>query len=481
METGRRAEVRPPADQLQEKKTMPETIPYLTGIDGVTGKPVSAPTLEKIATLLRERLLKQPPRRRDFRDPDDLSKTGWGVVFAPDEHATAVREALKPLLDHRKAQAGERYREYLGDDGYLPEKSFLDFLTRHGAGPGLADPTTVPCYLLLVGSPEQIPYEFQYGLDQQRAVGRLHFDRIEDYTRYAEAVVEAEQTRRPALRVAFFGPRHDPGTEISNEGLLAPLIDSTRERSDCWVRCFLGERATKTSLQGLLTEGEVPDLLFTAGHGLVYGSGHQRQLSHQGALVCQEWRGQGAPEPAHVFCGEDVNGTAGLQGLLTFLFACNSAGAPRLSDFASNATDLRTVAPRPFVSALAQRLLGKGALAVIGHVEQVWQCSFLWRTAGYQPKVFVETLRRLLDGAPVGWALEPINQRYTDLATCLSQVLQEHHLGLPVHEKTIAELWTACRDARNYVIVGDPAVRLPGRPEPEPKRRVLRDGRSVQA
>jgi hypothetical protein len=461
---------------------MPATIPYLTGIDGVSGKPVTAPDLETIATLVRERLLVQPPRRRDFRDPYDLSKTGWGVIFArSDESASAVREALEPLLRQRKGQAGERYREYLGDDGFLPQKSALSFLERHGTSPGPPDPTKVPCYLLLVGSPEQIPYEFQYGLDQQRAVGRLHFDQIEDYKRYAQAVVEAEKTRRPSLRVAFFGPRHDSGTEISNEGLLSPLIDSTRERSDCWIRCLLGERATKKSLQGLLTEGEVPDLLFTAGHGLVYGSGHQRQLSHQGALVCQEWGGKGAPESNQVFCGDDVNGTSGLQGLVTFLFACNSAGAPRLSDFASNAADLRTVAPRPFVSALAQRLLGKGALAVIGHVEQVWQCSFLWRTAGYQPQVFVETLRRLLDGAPIGWALEPINQKYMDLSACLNQVLQDLRLGLleepeqdlPERERSIAELWIACRDARNYVIVGDPAVRLPGKPE---KKRVMRGG-----
>lgn len=455
---------------------MPEdSIPYLTGIDGVTGKPVTAPDLDEIARLLRERLLKRPRTTREFLgDPNKLSESGWGVVFAQsDERANAVREALQPLLDHRRSQAGDRFREYRGGGGYIPTESALDFLTRYGTGPGPADPRYVPCYLLLVGSPEQIPYEFQYELDHQRAVGRLHFDRIEDYAEYAKAVVEAEKVARSSRRVAFFGPRHDRGTEISSDGLLSPLIDSVRGRADCWVRCLVGEGATKKGLKGLLSEGDAPDLLFTAGHGLLYGSGHVRQLSHQGALVCQEWPGKEAPEPDQVFAAEDLNGNASLQGLVTFLFACNSAGAPRLSDFAPNATDLRTVAPRAFVSALAQRLLGKGALAVVGHVEQVWQCSFLWRTAGYQPQVFVETLRRLLDGAPVGWALEPINQRYTDLAASLGQVLQEHFLGLSGREKSIAELWTACRDARNYVIVGDPAVRLPGKPE---KKRVMRGG-----
>jgi hypothetical protein len=67
--------------------------------------------------------------------------------------------------------------------------------------------------------------------------------------------------------------------------------------------------------------------------------------------------------------------------------------------------------------------------------------------------------------------LEPINQKYADLAAILLQVLQDRHLNLPGREKSIADLWTACRDARNYVIVGDPAVRLPGK-----KTRVMRGG-----
>lgn len=103
-----------------------------------------------------------------------------------------MREALTPLLDHRKAQAGPRYRQFAGTDGYRPGESKSEFLTRHGHGPGPVNADCIQYYLLLVGDPEQIPYRFQYLLDVQFAVGRIAFDSPLDYSAYAHSVVRAE-------------------------------------------------------------------------------------------------------------------------------------------------------------------------------------------------------------------------------------------------------------------------------------------------
>src|SRR6185295_18407170 len=102
----------------------------------------------------------------DDVDPRELSQTGWGVVFT-ESADPAVVKALTPLLELRREQAGRvraaRYRETT----YRAGESKTDFMRRHGVAPGVAQPEALPYYLLLVGDPEEIPFELQYQLDVQ--------------------------------------------------------------------------------------------------------------------------------------------------------------------------------------------------------------------------------------------------------------------------------------------------------------------------
>jgi hypothetical protein len=411
----------------------------------------------------------------DETDPDDLGDTGWGIVFAADADP-AIREALAPLIALRQQAASSkderRFRVFEGAQGYRPEQSKNDFLLANGGVPGECDPDRVPYYLLVVGSPEAIPFSFQYQLDVDHAVGRLHFDAVEDYARYAAAAVAAEQVRGGrAKRLSLFGPRNpdDDATALSSDVLLGDLAKpGPRGPPPGWaLDATSGEAATKAAFARLLAAPEPPAVLFTASHGMGFRSGNARQARHQGALLLADWPGpvehSGPIPPEMYFSADDLTADTRVAGLIAFCFACYGAGTPALDEFSRLKGDqIRRIAPQPFVAPLARAMTahpGGPALAFIGHVERAWGYSFYWPEAGGATKAFQTALRRLMLGRRVGFALEPLNDKHASLSTDLTTLLQRIDQGYKADETELARLWTANNDARNYVIIGDPAVR----------------------
>jgi hypothetical protein len=420
------------------------------------------------------------PKQMAIIDTDykDLSSGGWGVIF-PWDVDEAVIQALEPLLAWRRSQAGERYREFTKGDGYRYKadgsmfESKNDWLIRHGVGPGPADPEVVPYYLLIVGSPEVIPYRFQTQLDVVYAVGRIYFDTLEEYARYAESVVAAEKKGLSlGKKAAFFGVANpdDRATDMSRSQLVAPLAKDLLEAKENvgWeFNQLLGEQATKAGLTELFNAEMAPALLFTASHGMGFPNGHPLQFSDQGALLCQDWPGpknwRQAIGKDFYFAADDLASDANLFGMLAFTFACYGAGTPRRDEFARKVNNPAQIAPKDFLANLPQKMLGHpggGALAVVGHVERAWGYSFMWGQAGAQLTVFKSTLQGLFNGYPIGRALEDFNNRYAELATMLTNTMELIEFGYRVDPAELTGTWTAHNDARNYVLVGDPAVRL---------------------
>lgn len=408
-------------------------------------------------------------------DSKNLAETGWGVIFAHDADP-AIKEALSELLQHRQRQATQRYeyyyQEYTGNKGYQPRESKNRFLGRQRVGHGPADPHKVPYYLLIVADPETIPYNFQYQLDVQYAVGRIHFDTLDEYAQYAHNVVAAE-TGNLSLprRASFFGVRNrdDRATQLSADRLIKPLADwVTKDKPDWQVQTFLKEEATKAQLGQLLRGSDTPSLLFTASHGMGFPKDEPRQLPHQGALLCQDWPGlmwgnKPIPERFY-FSADDISSDdTGLLGLISFHFACYGAGTPHKDEFAYKDDECSVIAPHAFMARLPQRLLSHpkgGALATVGHVDRAWGYSFIWERAGTQLAVFQSALKRLMEGYPIGAAIEYFNGRYAELSSDLNVQLNgiKHHKT--VNDLELSHLWMANNDARNYAIVGDPAIRL---------------------
>jgi hypothetical protein len=464
---------------------------YANGIDGETGGYSFPPaTEEELAEVIRGQ--RAPENLRDLRirrrlsqagllgtkdgvDPTRIDEAGWGVIFSQDADP-AIKEALTDLIDLRKTQAGAFFRCYDGEQGLKAGESKTDFLARFGMGPGPADPDKVPYYLLLVGSPEAIPYRFQSQLDVQYAVGRIHFNTLQEYANYARSVADSERGAvQLPRRATFFGVANadDPATQLSSTEMIGKLHARFQgEWSDWELNSLIEGAATKTNLESLLGGQDAPAFLFTASHGMGFKAGNAKQMAHQGALICAEWpgprkwAGRGQIPEAHYFAADHLASDANLLGMIAFFYACFGAGTPLIDEFAQGLPGIMpgNLAPFSFVAALPKRMLSLprgGALAVVGHVERTWPSSFRWREAGTQLLVYEDMLTRLRAGNPIGYAVERINERYAELSTVLNDALQPGQDNEQMDAGTLARWWMANNDARGYAIVGDPAVRLP--------------------
>ncbi|MCP4655226.1 MAG: hypothetical protein GY856_07385 [bacterium] len=180
-----------------------------------------------------------------------------------------MKEALEPLLEHRRAQAGPLFKKFDGQQGLRADLRAADWLRHAGVGVGVGDVRQVPYYLMVVGDPEQLPFGVEFDLvGSSYAVGRLAFDTPDAYVRYACNVVRAETAppRRPA-RFTFVGMEHpDDITQESQRYLVRPLVERYTEVEGWDVNAVMGEAATKPKLAELLGGPDTPSVLFAAGH-----------------------------------------------------------------------------------------------------------------------------------------------------------------------------------------------------------------------
>ena len=402
-------------------------------------------------------------------DANALDQAGWGVVFAAQDTRVAEKQhALRRLLAWRKEEAGSLYREFANATGVQPDETGRAFLARFGDAEGPVAVEKVPYYLLLVATPAEISFAVQTELSSRHAVGRVDFASLDELCRYADAIVEREASDfRHAANAAFFAPANpgDVSTARSLQHLASPLADSLQNKRRAWnvIRQF-GAEASKTALVSLVSDERTPSLLFTASHGITLEAGDSRQRGLQGALVTQDWAGPQADRQelaadAYV-ASDDIRSDANLSGMIAVMFACFTGGTPPIDEFLPlEDSTLRVLTPEPFVAALPTRLLVGGAGAVVGHVERAWSTSF-WRPgAGMQIKAFEELMLKLSDGWRVGAALDVLNVKCNEIANSLANALRLRKFGKR-NDDEVAELVLARTDAANYVIVGDPAVRL---------------------
>jgi hypothetical protein len=498
----------PPSPDRAARELPDEEALAFSGLNGLTGEPLLAvrSPQELFAWIQgeadhepaaeRDRLLTLHLRMQQNQgqgvlgviqgiDELDPKQAGWGVIFHPNT-PQKVRDALQELVHHRRIQCGRDVKGLPVEFEFDPvmDSSAFEFRLRYGQGHDNVNPDHLPYYLLIVGPPSDISFRFQYNLDAQHAVGRLHFDEPDDYKRYVDGVLAYESAHPPAprqRRVVFFAPDRDKATGLSAQHLAGRLHEKLNEKSLSPRQSAAVHYTYRTELlranasrQELIQrlKSDSATFLFTATHGLGFPKSHgDLQRAAQGAIVCQEWPGaqawnEGSPLPdAMVLKGADVRGLDAhvrFDGLIVFAFGCYTAGTPECSDFHHLYGSIPLeIAEKPFVARLPQELLRRGALAFIGHVDRAWFYSFGWPQVGAQTDTFQSALEAMLVGEPVGHALEYFQLKYLNLNNTLTEqsLIEEFKLQLPLGNE-LTYVWTARNDARAYILLGDPLVRL---------------------
>ena len=446
-------------------------------IDEIAKRVFQRPGLDKFSDMHAEHERFAIPFGVDLDQP---AQAGWGIIFHPDTPPD-VRAALAPLVAHRRKQIGDLVKEL----DYLKDEQTRDWYRRHGVSPGAVDPAIVPYYLLLVGGPELIPFEFQYLLGVDYAVGRLAFDTADEYEHYARSVIAYETASAVpnGREIAYWGTRHpsDSATNLSATLLIDPLANGLADggllktpiHADPKVnyqrKLMAADGATKANLLDLLHQAKPPAMLFTASHGMQLRSGQSAQATTQGALLCQDWTGFGSVKAAHILAAADVADDANVNGMVAMIFACFGAGTPDADQFLmdlSQAGSAPTLAPKPFMSALPRRLLthpNGSALAVIGHIDRAWAYSIQApKTAGPQILAFRNSLGFIMTGMPIGYVLNgQFSSRFAALsATLLSATSPTAPPAMRLPDRDLVTAWIQRNDAQNYVLLGDPAVRI---------------------
>src|SRR5271154_4312054 len=375
-------------------------------------------------------------------DPDDLTQTGWCILFASDADP-AIKAQLQPLIDLRRKQVNDDHLFQIfegNESGVRPNQTADDWVEYRGVSlTAKVDPTAgVPYYVLLVGHPDRISFDFQNLLKMQWAVGRLAFDDIEDYGRYAQAVVAYEAPAfRPSQRknAAVWITRNDNdvATAMLSGALCPNFVDGPRPLGSGAARFTLdaftyatAKQATKQQLIDILRgnlPGGPPAVLFTGSHGAedpLTDPAPPRRM--QGPLLPQEWVRDPPAGPNNLFSAEDIPADAQLQGTMAFLFACYSGGCPTDNNYYFNPDGSKIpIAPSPLIAALPQALLRRGTLAVLAHVDMAFPYAFQDVTRTPQVQAVRDPLPYLMQGRRAGYAADCLSDRWSCLCAQLTE------------------------------------------------------------
>jgi hypothetical protein len=415
-----------------------------------------------------------PVDRREWRHPD----VGWGVVLADDDQLSAVVKAngddvpeLLPLLQARPGSPVLRYRPEL-QQGYLRryyQDGSAQDLSAQAPNPGTAR-GCIPQYLLIVGSPDKIPWSLQYALNMSTFVGRLDLTR-QGLKNYINALIHdwAGQTTQPSAPVVWSVDHGKPDiTWLMARALAGKLWEQFKRDDQLSERVLLdADQATGAALAATLTEHS-PSLIVTTSHGMTGPLDEPERLKSQ----------LGAPvDLQHQPLSVGALGAWKPSGAIWYAHACCSAGSDEQSRYRGflpengaigGTLDKIAAAAGAMVAPLAKALLGaeQPLRAFVGHVEPTFDwtlrdpannevlthvmCDALYN------KLYQQDRR-----TPIGYALKEVYKEAGSFFGSWQSAKQGVDQNRPGMRDWALYRQLVAMDRQTLVILGDPTVALP--------------------
>ncbi len=419
-----------------------------------------------------QKLSADPLNLADWQDP----RVGWGVVLPdhdglpPERRGTAAdAPVIQELVDRRGHAPVFRYRADLNDGKICRYSADGTPIPIHPRGERGLGPNSVPRYLLIVGSPEQIPWKLQYRLQLDAFVGRLDLDAagLEHYvTGLLHGWGPGVAPGQPVVWAADHG--HPDITWLMRRSIAEKLARRLEVDRDVELAggFLVDQNSSHSSLVAALAARQ-PAFVMTSSHGATY------PLDDPAALRTN----LGLPIDSHgaLMDPDAVSSAWSAAGGIWYAHACCSAGTDGHSVFAglvapgsTLAETLQSIAKAGAGSApLPRRLLGRTnpIRAFIGHVEPTFDWTLRDPDNGQLTTAhIVEALYGQLHLAarpPVGLALgryfEAVAGSLLDYADAMDDVDQQ----VPGSPERARKNKLIALDKLATVLLGDPTVALP--------------------
>lgn len=444
-----------------------------TGSAAATGE-VVAPDEWALGRPVESAVRLLAPRNIDLRVWQD-DAVGWGIVLA---EGARIPESLRALIAQRKGSVFSFIKDWEYSFTLLRNYAAGKDISINAAPRGMAA-DALPQYLLIYGTPQEVPWELQYVLNANRYVGRMHLSGA-PADNYIEALMSdqwGDSTNGAARQeqALIWAVNHGRGdiTTLMRDSIAAPLAEEMREDSQLAAGTrFIDGTAQNATLASLLEalQEQRPGLIVTTSHGMTGPLDDKARMTqdlgllvdHSGAVLLPDallkhWAPGGAVWYAHACCSAGASDNSRFLELVK----PGSTAAQVLAAVAA-------IGPR--VSPLPTALLGcKAPLrAFIGHVEPTFDWTLQQIATGqYLTDGVVEALYGNLyvqagdTTPPISHAFREWYGRTGGLRALFDVTKARFNHGEEVNE-LLAATQLAARDVESTVILGDPTVAIPG-------------------